>query len=149
MLATMPVAFHFVVRFAGDGAGNDTAFQEVSGIGSEMDTTDFAEGGENRFVHSLSVGVKHTALSLKRGVADLDSSLVKWCRATLEGGFGQTIENRDFTVALIDATGKPLRKWWFSNAFPQSWTIDPFEADEGSVAIEKIVLGYAIMARKL
>lgn len=148
MPSAMPASFQFAVRFAGDDAGNDTAFQEVSGIGSEMDTTVFAEGGESRFVHALPVGVKHTPLFLKRGIADLDSPLVKWCRATLEGGFAQIIETRDLTVALLDPNGNPLRQWSFGNAYPKSWTIDTFQADEGSVVIEKIVLAYATMTRK-
>lgn len=144
-----PAAFWFVVRFAGADPASDTFFQEVSGIGSEMDTTGFAEGGENRFVHTLPVGVKHTPLTLKRGIADLDSPLVKWCRATLEGGFGQAIEARDLTVYLLDAEGEQLRGWSFGKAFPKSWAIDPFQDDKTRVVIEKIDLAYTTTTRKL
>jgi phage tail-like protein len=147
MFAELPASFRFVVRFTDQNAGSDTSFLEVSGIGSEMDTTAYAEGGENRFVHALPVGVKHTPLVLKRGIADLDSPLVKWCRATLEGGFGQIIETRDLTVTLLDAKGDPLRGWSFFNAFPKSWQYDPFQGDKGSVAVEKITLSYTTMTR--
>lgn len=43
-------AFYFKVNLAGV-LGDDTWFQEVRVIGSELDTEKVAEGGENRFVH--------------------------------------------------------------------------------------------------
>lgn len=147
MVIAMPAAFHFVVRFTGRYAGTDTSFLEVSGIASEMGRIVQAEGGENRFVHALPVAVKHESLTLKRGIAEIRSPLVQWCQATLEGGFAKPIEARDVLVYLLDGDGKNLRGWSFSNAFPISWSIDPFKADNSSVAIEKIVLAYAAMTR--
>jgi hypothetical protein len=43
-------AFYFKVTFSAKG-DEDAAFQEVSGIGSQIETEPYAEGGENRFVH--------------------------------------------------------------------------------------------------
>ena len=49
-----------------------------------MDVETVTEGGENRFVRQLPKGTKHSNLSLKRGIASMDSPLVIWCKATLE-----------------------------------------------------------------
>ena len=142
-----PAAFHFVVHFTRGGISSDTSFQEAGGIGSEMETEAYREGGENRFVHSLPKGVKHPKLTLKRGVAGRDSGLVQWCRSVLEGGMAQPIEPQDVSLYLLDEAGNPLRGWSFQNAYPSQWTIDAFAADKNAVAIEKIELTYAALVR--
>ena len=72
-----------------------------------------------------------------------------WCRNALENGFAKMIELRYLTVYLLDAKGQPLRGWSFRAAHPQSWAADPFQADKSSIAIEKIVLAYASMVRRI
>lgn len=147
MASYPPAGFYFAVRFSGAGHGQDTSFLEVSGIGSEIETTPYAEGGENRFAYALPKPVKHSPLTLKRGIAALDSPLVEWCRNTLEGGLAKRIVLRDLSVVLLDVAAAPLRSWSFRAAWPQSWNIDPFQADKNSVAIEKIVLAYTAIVR--
>lgn len=145
----LPAAFRFVVRFAAPYSGVDTSFMEVSGISSEIETMPYAEGGENRFVHTLPKGVKHQPLTLKRGIASSDSHLFMWCRKVLENGLTERIETRDLTVSLLDFEENELRRWSFSNAYPQSWSIDPLQADKSALAIEKVVLAYTTASRKL
>ena len=136
-----PSAFHFKLVFAG-APETDTSFQEVSGIGSEIDIQEVVEGGENRFVHRLPRGVKHPLLSLKRGIADIDSPLVKWCKAVLEGDFVQPIEVQEVKVYLLDENHNPLRGWSFANAYPVKWEVDSFHSTKNEVAIETIELSY-------
>ena len=144
-----PASFSFKVSFSPDSGIGDAAFQEVGGIGPEMETEPYHEGGENRFVHALPKGVRHQKLTLKRGVAAYDSMLVQWCRSTLEGGLAQRITPHLVLVYLLDASGNPLRGWSFENAFPTRWQVDEFKADRNAVAIEKIELNYAVSSRKL
>jgi len=144
-----PAAFSFKVSFGSPDLQSETSFQEVSGIGAEMETESYHEGGENRFLHALPKGVRHPKLTLKRGVAAYASPLVQWCRSTLENGLATTISPKLVLVYLLDATGAPLRGWSFDNAFPTQWSVDPFRADRNEVAIEKIELNYAVASRKL
>ena len=51
-------AFCFKVAFAGS-TEVDQAFQEVRGIGADLETEEVAEGGENRFTHRLPKTIKH------------------------------------------------------------------------------------------
>jgi phage tail-like protein len=95
-------AFHFGVAFGGGGSGDDTSFQEVSGIGAELELETVAEGGENRFVHQLPKAVKYPKLVLKRGIAKIDSSLVEWCKSVLEQDYIEEIETRDLEVRLLN-----------------------------------------------
>jgi phage tail-like protein len=142
-------AFHFEVELTGDGAGDDTSFQEVSGIGAELDVEAFAEGGENRFVHQLPKAVRHPKLVLKRGVAKLDSSLVQWCKDILEMDYIQKIETRDVSVRLLDQAHQPLRAWSFLNAYPVSWDVESFNSTKNEAAIEKIELVYSFSQRTM
>ena len=140
-----PVAFHFKVMF--DSSGEDTSFQEVSGISSEIEVESVVEGGENRFVHQLPVSVKHSNLELKRGLASLDSPLVKWCKETMERDFIKPIETRSVNVYLMDEKHQPIRGWRFESAYPVKWEIESFNSTKNEVAIEKIVLSFSYSTR--
>lgn len=144
-----PTAFYFSVAFGGSNRGPDAAFQEVSGIGTEVDTEKFHEGGENRFVHKLPTGVTHTDLTLTRGVASLDSELVGWCRDIMEGGFVMSIKPRNVIVNLLDSEGDPIRSWSFEAAFPIKWEVQAFNSTKNEVAVEKIILSYAYSTRMI
>jgi len=140
-------AFYFKVAFSAASGSEDTSFQEVSGIGSEMETEDLAEGGENRFSHRLPKSVKHPKLVLKRGIAVMDSPLVAWCKDVLEGEFINPIEPMEVEVSLMNEAGEPTRVWSFINAFPVNWDVEGFNSTKNEIAIEKIELSYSYFDR--
>jgi phage tail-like protein len=144
-----PVAFHFAVSFGSSSASVDGSFQEVSGISPEIETESVTEGGENRFVHTLPKAVRAGKLSLKRGVAVLDSPLVAWCRSVLEGGLVRAINPKLMHVFLLDADGEPLRVWSVANAWPLRWEIEAFGSTKNELAVEKIELAYAYVRREV
>ncbi|MDP2715124.1 phage tail protein [Rheinheimera sp.] len=135
-------AFYFRVKFAATGGNADTAFQEVSGIGVQLDTEDVVEGGENRFVHKLPKAVKHGNLVLKRGIASNNSALVQWCIKVFEQGVDISITPMTIMVELLDSKGQPARSWSFVNAYPVSWQVEGFNAGKNEVAIEKLEFSY-------
>lgn len=143
------VGFHFAVRFSPGSKDVDASFREAGGIDSQLKTTAYREGGENRFVHALPNAVEHPLLSLRRGIASKDSPLVKWCKETLEGGLVERIETKSMSVLLLDAEGHALRVWSFANAYPVRWTVDAFDATRNEVAMERIELSYAYCRREL
>lgn len=144
-----PPAFYFTVSFGNGGAIGDTAFAEVSGIASEIETEAVVEGGENRFIHQLPKGVKHGQLELKRGIARMSSPLARWCKKTLEGEFAALIELQTVIVKLTGAKGQVLRAWQFNDAYPVKWSVDPFASTKNEVAVEKISLAYTYSQRTL
>lgn len=137
-----PSAFYFKVAFSASSGKSDTSFQEVSGISSEIETEPYNEGGENRFVHQLPKSVKHPKLVLKRGIAEMKSPLVKWCRAVFEGDFSEPIEAMSMMVYLMNENKVPIRGWSFANAYPVNWEVESFNSTKNEVAIEKIELNY-------
>lgn len=140
-------AFYFKVAFAASELRDDSSFQEVSGMGSELAFEEVAEGGENRYVQRLPTGVKHPPLELKRGVGSVDSALVKWCRAVMDGEGLTRIQTLPLSVYLMNVNKVPIRAWQFADAFPIKWDIDPFNSTKNEVAIEKIVLSYSYSSR--
>lgn len=140
-------AFYFSVSFGSGALAEDTSFREVSGIQSQVEVESYTEGGENRFQHQLPKVVTHPRLVLRRAIARKDSGLVKWCKSVLEEDYESVIEPNDVTVRLLGADGNPVRTWFFSNAYPLSWEIEPFEALKNEVAIEKIELAYSLCVR--
>ncbi len=145
---TLPAAFHFTVSVGVSPSGMDSSFQEVSGIELTMDVDELREGGENRFVHQLPTGAKQKRLTLKRGIAPTDSSLVSWCQRTLEGGLSVQIQLSSVEVKLLDEKANPLRAWSFTNAYPVRWEIDTFNSTKNEVALETIELAYQTVTRK-
>ena len=143
-----PPAFYFTVSIGSGTTIRDTAFSEVSGIGTEIDTEAVVEGGENRFVHQLPKQIKHGQLELKRGIARMSSPLAQWCKKTLESEFATPIEPQTVMLNLVGAKGKVLRTWQFNDAYPVKWSVDPFSSTKNEVAIEKISLAYSYSQRK-
>lgn len=140
--AYQPAAFHFSVRFSATAGMSDTSFQEVSGISSELETEPYTEAGENGYTYMLPKSVKHTRLVLKRGIADMTSPLVQWCRSVMDSEFTQPIQTMSILVSLINEQKMPIRSWAFVDAYPVKWEVDPFNSTKNEVAIEKIELFY-------
>ena len=144
----LATAFQFKVTFGGAPQDVDASFQEVSGIGPEMETEPVAEGGENRFVHQLPKAMKHPRLNLKRGVGPFNSPLLAWCRKTLEAGLTQPIQPKLLNVMLLDAENNALHTWSFANAYPVHWEVEGFDATKNELAVERIEIAYAFSKRE-
>lgn len=149
MIDYPPSAFYFRVVFFSILGKWDTSFQEVSGIGSEMETEDVVEGGENRYVYRLPKSVKHPKLVLKRGIATITSPLVLWCKSILESDFASRIRPVSLLVFLMNEYKIPIRVWRFADAYPVNWEVDAFNSTKNEVAIEKIELSYTYSSRHI
>lgn len=134
-----PVSFHFKVEFNGiSSQDRDVQFQSVSGLSVDIETEEFAEGGENRFKHKFPVRSKFPNLILKRGMVT-DSQLIKWCREAIESFQFKPV---DLTVKLLNEDHKPLITWNVVHAYPVKWDVAELHAEESKVAIETIELAY-------
>jgi phage tail-like protein len=141
-------AFYFKVVFAATMGNSDTSFQEVSGISSEMETEPIVEGG-NQYTRQLPKSLKHSNLVLKRGIADMSSPLVVWCRAVLETNFMEPIVPTLVSVYLMNEQKVPVRAWTFTDAYPVKWNVEAFNSTKNEVAIETIELSYMSSSRTL
>lgn len=134
-----PVSFHFKVEFDGiESQETDIQFQSVSGLSVDIETEEFAEGGENRFKHKFPVRTKFPNLILKRGMVT-NSKLIDWCRDAIESFQFKPI---NLTVKLLNEEHKPLVTWNVVHAYPVKWAVDDFNAEENKISIETIELAY-------
>lgn len=133
-----PVGFSFWVSFEISNAQVDVAFQDVAGIGMELQTEDVVEGGENRFTQKLPTRANYTPLVLKRGLA-VSSPLTSWCRDAIEN---LDIHPTTIIVALLNEKKEPLIAYRFLNAYPLKWSITNFNAETSSLVIESLELYY-------
>lgn len=131
-----PLGFHFEVRF--NNFKDEIHFQSVTGLNVELETEQIAEGGENRFKHTLPTRAKYQNLVLKRGML-IDSKLIAWCRNTVEN---LDIQPTDLTITLLNNEHKPLVTWKVTHAWPIKWTVDDLNAETGKIVIETIELVY-------
>ena len=65
----------------------EAGFQEVSGLGAELEVMPYAEGGSNGFVHQLPVRHSWGRITLKRGIVK-GQGLWQWYRAGLTQSLG-------------------------------------------------------------
>jgi phage tail-like protein len=135
----IPVGFHFLVAFElFPQSPVEFGFQEVSGLNVEMDVEQYKEGGENRFVHQLPVRAKYEDLVLKRGLLDI-SGIVLWVLDAINNFVFQPV---NILVSLQNENHIPVYSWYIVNAFPKKWTISNFNAQENSIVVESLTLGY-------
>lgn len=134
-----PVAFHFKVEFTDiTDSDKEISFQSVSGLTVELDTEELAEGGENRFKHTLPLRSKYPNLVLKRGLLP-NSEIINWCRNALENF---VFEPKDLVVSLLNENHEPLMTWNVAHAIPVKWSVADFNAEENNIAIETLELKY-------
>lgn len=134
-----PTSFYFKVEFSSlGGSSKDIRFQEVSGLSVDLETEDFKEGGENRFVHKLPVRTKYSELTLKRGLLT-DSKVTKWCRDAIENF---QFEPADLNITLLNEKGSPTLMWAVNHAFPTHWSVSDLNSSDSKVAVETLKLNY-------
>jgi phage tail-like protein len=142
-----PLGFSFTVDFvktvnSGTVSAFDTKhdleFQSVTGLSVDLETEEFAEGGENRFKHKLPVRAKYPNLVLKRGLLE-NSDMIKWCRDEIENGVFEPLQAN---IVLLNPERQPLMAWNLTNVFPIKWNVDTFNAEESKIVIESIECSY-------
>ncbi len=120
-------------------------FQEVSGLGAELEVTAYPEGGMNDFVHQLPVRHSWGRIVLKRGLL-IDTALWRWYQAGLSQSLGA---RRDGTVILMTPLGIPAVAWNFRGGLAAKWTGPTFDAMRDAVAIESLEIAHEGLDQKL
>lgn len=117
-------------------------FSEVSGLGYELQTEDYEEGGVNGFVHQLPTRISHENVTLQRGLTDA-TELFDWAKSTGQG----SINRRNCRIFLANAVGEERWGWEIRDAYPVSWEGPTLQADSGEVAMESLELAHRGLSR--
>lgn len=124
VLASITSAINFV---AGGG------FSECSGLDATLQVEEYAEGGENRYVHKFPTRMTYSNIVLKRGIT-LAEDLWNW-HADYVNGKGK---RRDGVIILRSELQIPVKTWIFKRGLPLKWTGPTFNAAQSAVAVESL-----------
>jgi phage tail-like protein len=114
------------------------AFQEVAGLGGQLEVLAYAEGGRNDSTLQLPVRHSWNRVTLKRGVAR-DTSLFAWYAAGLADSLGA---RRDGAVILLSPSGAPALAWAFRGGLAAKWSGPDLHAEQNGVAVEALEIAH-------
>lgn len=115
-------------------------FTQITGFSSQTDVLEYAEGGQNTFVHRLPGRIKQGNITLKRGVISNEKTLVDWYEKTVVQAQPVTL-----VVTLTDSQDKPIRIWNFRNAYPVKWTGGDLNAGATEFLTESLEIAHTGM----
>jgi phage tail-like protein len=113
-------------------------FTELAGLQVEMEVQEYAEGGNNSYVHRLPGRTKVSNITLKRGMTR-SNELYKWYTQVCLG----VIQRRHVSVLMYDSKGVEVRRWDFIDAYPVKWVGPQFAANGAVSAVETLELAHA------
>ena len=125
---------HFKVSVPGLMIGT---FRNCSGLSMEFDVFEWAEGGNNEFVHHLPGRMRYPYLTLSSGMTD-DLAMQTWFWKTREQA-----ELKEVTIELQTQDGQTKRAWTFADAFPVRWTGPGIAADATALSIETLEIAHS------
>ena len=97
---------------------------------------DWAEGGNNDFVHKLPGRLKYPNIVLKAGVTAV-AQLTDWLNETATQNGGERSRRRD---PPEEPHRRPVRTWIFAQAFPVKWTGPNLNVNSNNYAVETLEL---------
>lgn len=113
-------------------------FEEVSGLGADLEVLGYAEGGQNDFMHQLPVRHSWNRISLKRGLVR-DPGLWFWYQAGLTQSLGA---RRDGAILLLMPSGVPAVAWIFRAGLAAKWSGPQLSATQAAIAVESIEIAH-------
>ncbi len=114
------------------------AFQEVTGLGAQLEVVSYPEGGRNDSVHQLPLRHSWNRITLKRGVVR-DRLLWSWYQTGLADSLGA---RRDGAVIMLGADGTPVMAWAFHGGLAAKWSGPDLHAEQNAVAIESMEIAH-------
>lgn len=114
------------------------SFQEVRGLGGDLEVMTYPEGGANGFVHQLPVRHSWSRISLRRGVVR-ESGLWLWYQLGLTNSLGA---RRDGAIILLTPAGTPAVSWCFYRGLAAKWTGPELTATQNAVAVETLEIAH-------
>lgn len=131
------LSFNFLVEI---DALSRAAFQECSGLESNIEVVEYSEGGEIT-PKKLPGRTKYSNIVLKRGVTN-DRDLFDWYLRWAKGEADPVKDRVTGSIILLDRLGQEKVRWNFENAWPVKWEGPTFNAAGNDVAIETLEIAH-------
>ena len=129
-------SFYFKVSVTDVG---DISCSEVSGLETEYDMIEYRAGDSPVFTKQKMPGMRKASdVTLKKGIFKDDKAMWDWINSIKLN----TIKRATVTISLLDESGKPVKTWELTNAWPKKITVEGFTADGNTAAIETLILAH-------
>ena len=129
-------SFYFKVSVTDVG---DISCSEVSGLETEYDMIEYRAGDSPVFTKQKMPGMRKASdVTLKKGIFKDDKATWDWINSIKLN----TIKRATVTISLLDESGKPVKTWELTNAWPKKITVEGFKADGNTAAIETLILAH-------
>src|SRR6476659_4398111 len=112
-------------------------FTRCSGLEIKIDVFEYAEGGNNEFIHQLPGQLSYPNLILERGLTNEDAVL-KWFNATRSQA-----QLKEVTITFQTHTQQQIRTFTFADAFPVRWSGPTSQAGASTVALEMLEIAHS------
>jgi phage tail-like protein len=133
-------SFRFTVSFEDLPPGG---FSDCTGLQSETEVQEYAEGGRNTHTWRLPGRSKQSNVTLKRGI--VDKVLWDWYQAIVAGEF----KARNGSILVHDPSGsEDLIEFQLVDAFPVKWVGPELSATGNNLAIETLEIAHQGLMRK-
>lgn len=135
-------AFNFQVVFQGSGGSILAGFSDVSGLGNEINYSEYREGtAQYNTTTKVPNTYKLNEVTLKRGLIG-STDIFTWLTATRDGAY----QPCTVTITLLNEARTPVLKLVLTNAQPKKWVGPTLAAKGGGeVAMEELHLVYERM----
>lgn len=126
---------HFSLTIDNKSMGD---FNTCSGLGIEVVTQTYNEGGNNGYVHTLPTRLNYPNVQLTRPLVPESADVTNWINTIMTG-----IQRPTMEICALRADKSLIVRWSLSNALPTKWTSPPFDPGKGEVALEQIEIAYS------
>ncbi|CAQ84089.1 MULTISPECIES: phage tail protein [Photorhabdus] len=140
---TPSVSHRFIASFLFNNIPSplDIAFQRISGLSRELQTTQHSQGGENARNVWLADKIQHGSLVLERGVMTVTPLTLIFDHVLR----GEKAIYADVVIMLLNENYLPVASWTVSNALPVRWSTGDFDANSNAVLVNSLELRYQDM----
>jgi phage tail-like protein len=120
-----------------------SGFQEVSGMDKQVQELEYRHSNNPVFSTTKMPGmVKHSNVTMKRGVFVNDNSLWDW----METININTVKREDVIIRLLDEKKEVTMQWTLINAWPTKISSTDLKAEGNEVAIDTLEIVYDDLA---
>ena len=123
-----------------DGVGGSTplgSFTACQGLAAEYEVMEYAEGGENGYVHRIPGRLRYPNLVLSRALDGSSGTVAAWFAAQQDA-----VERTTAVVTAYDPAGQRVASWALRDVCPVRWAGPAFSATGVGVASETLELAH-------
>lgn len=128
------VAVYFKVAIDGFDLG---AFISCEGLGVEVETQEWQEGGNNSFVWKFPGRLKYSNVKLTRPLSPETARVAEWFAR-----MGREVRRTTAAIVALTPRNEPVATWTLEGVIPVRWQGPSFSAESPKVATETLELSH-------